>query len=577
MNIVIKSLTSASANCPPPPFGRTRDMTGRSTIFGDEGTGFFRCLASIGADLKTHLTGNGFTSFIGLAPSLPLLTAGNPAIAQQLYRGIYAFAGHTIECQPTQVFVVAPPSGGWADELHGFAWLSHLEAPGLALYRAFARSLVQSWAAQRRRTSFNASCRRLMSLSRHAGFMLSGASEHFESRFLHLMTREAGRLANLRPRGRADQLRQSIALLTAALALRGGGSLRSDAFAHTASLIASIILPDGGAVDRSPKTLLDLLTDLVPLRAAMEAQRMAIPHSLNAAMERAIPMLRMLCHGDDGLAVFHGVEYTSAPAVRAIFEHDVARGQPLSHASHSGYCRMTQGQSAVVADCGAPSICDSALAFEFSDGPQRIVGSCGVPANASPAWRAAARTSAAHSTLQFDDGGIQKFFSRKTARGQPSPVTAELADSPQGTMVKARSAVHAARGLIHHRQFFLASSGHDLRGEDRIEAIKQDLLSTNFTIRFHLHPSVKASANRRGAAIILLLPNRDAWQFSARGGAMTLEESIYLASGAGPRRCRQIVISGTAGGSGKINWAFRKLERKTRHTEAAGASPRLPF
>ena len=552
-------------------------MTGRSTIFGDEGAGFFRRMAGIGADIKTHLTGGGFTSFTGLAPSLPLLMAGNPAIARQLYRGIYSFAGQTIECQPTQVFAVAPPSDGWSDELHGFAWLSHLEAPGLALYRAFARSLVQSWAAQRRRTSFRVSCRRLMSLSRHAGFMLSNASGHFESRFLYLVTREAWRLASLRPHGEADRLRQSIAALTAALAFRGGGSLRNDALNRTASLIASIILPDGGAVDRSPKTLLDLLADLVPLRAAMEAQRIAIPHSLNAAMERAIPMLRMLCHGDDGLAVFHGVEHTSAPAVCAIFEHDVVRGQPLSHASHSGYCRMTQGQSAVIADCGAPSICDSVLAFEFSDGLQRIVGSCGVPANASPAWRAAARTAAAHSTLQLDDGGSQKFFSRKTARCRPNAVTAELACSPQGTLVRARSAVRAARGPIHHRQLFLASGGHDLRGEDRIEAIEQDSPSANFTLRFHLHPSVKASANRRGAAIILLLPNKDAWQFSARGGIMTLEESIYLASGAGPRHCRQIVIRGAAKGLGKVNWAFRKLERKPRRNEAAGASPRLPF
>jgi uncharacterized heparinase superfamily protein len=532
-------------------------------------------------DLRSSLSGGGSTSFTGLAPALPVLTEANAAIAQQLYRGIYSFAGHTIECQPTQIFAAAPPSASWSNHLHGFAWLAHLEAPGLVLYRAFARSLVHSWAANRRHTSFEASCRRLMSLSRHGGFLLSGASAHFESRFLHLVTREACQLAKLRPRSQAERLRQSIAVLTAALAFRGGGSLRNDALARTASLVASSILPDGGPIDRSPKTLLNLLIDLVPLRAAMVVQRIAIPYGLNAALERAMPMLRMLSHGDDGLAVFHGVEHTSAAIVRAILKLDAVHGSTLSHAAHSGYCRMNQGQSAVIVDCGAPAICDSALAFEFSDGPQRIVGSCGVPVNASPAWRAAAQTSAAHSTLQLEGAGprsVKPFFSRKTAREQATLVTAELVASPQGTLIKARNTANAASmGYIHHRQFFLASGGHDLRGEDRVERHGQNHRPADFLIRFHLHPSVKASANRMGAAIILLLPNKDAWQFSSRGGTMMLEESIYLAGGAGPRGSRQIVIRGTAETSDRINWSFRKLERQARQNGAEEASPRLPF
>ena len=536
-------------------------MTGRSTTFGDESAGFFLRLGDLAREIKAGLTGGGIAPFAGVAPRLPVLTTGNPAIAQRLYRGIFAFAGDSIESQPTEIFTAAPPSAAWSDELLGFTWLAHLEATGLALHRAFARNLISRWAAQRRRTSLHASCRRLMSLSRHAGFLLGDASEHFESRFLRLMTQEARSLANLRPRGTHDRLRQSIALLTVGLAFRGG-ALRNEALSRTASLLTSFILPDGGPLDRSPKTLLDLLLDLVPLRGAMEAQRIAIPYGLNAALERAVPMLRMLSHGDDGLAVFHGVERMSAPAVKAVFEHDAVRGQPLAHAAHSGYCRMTHGQSVVIADCGSPSICESPLAFEFSHGAQRIVGSCGVPANASPAWQAAARSPAAHSTLQVDDGDIQ-----------PNSVTAELVESPHGKLMKACSAF---RRLIHAREFFLASDGHDLRGEDRIESLDPNTPALNFTIRFHLHPAVKASANRKGAAIILLLPNKEAWQFAARGGVMTLEESIYLA-GSGPRHSQQIVIRGTTEMTDRINWAFRKIERQARHSETAEASPRLPF
>lgn len=540
-------------------------MTGTSTTFGGEGVGFRDLLGNLAVEIRLGLGGAGISPFTGVAPALPVLLAGNPALAQQFYRGIFAFAGHRIECQPMRIFEMKPPSAGWADELSGFSWLSHLEAPGLALYRAFTRNLISSWAGQRRRTSFAASCRRLMSFSRHAGFVLAGAPAGFEPRFLRLVTRETRRLVNLAPRSPQDQLRQAIAVLTAALAFRGNSSLRNTALSATASLITSEILPDGGPAGRSPKTLLDLLADLVPLRAALEAQRIPLPHGLHAAMEQAIPMLRMLSHGDGGLAVFHGVERTDAAMMQAILDHDVVQGQPLSHAAHAGYCRMAQGQSVVIADCGAPAVCDSSLAFEFSQGTQRIVGSCGAPMNASPEWLAAARSAAAHSALQLDNDN--------QSRAEPSQASAELIETPHGMLVKARS---SSRTSIHSREFFLASTGHDFRGEDRIEPALPDLPRRNFTIRFHLHPSVKASANRKGAAIILLLPNKDAWQFSARGGAMTLEDSVYLA-GSGPRHSRQIVIRGSTESVQRVNWAFRKIERQVRHNEANGTSPPLPF
>lgn len=534
-------------------------MTGRSTTFGDESAGFFHRLGDCLTEVRAGLSGGRVPHFTGVAPPLPVLLAGNPAIAQQLYRGVFAFAGHRIECQPTRVFELKQPSTKWCEELSSFAWLSHLQASGLALYGAFARHLILAWAVRRGRSSLSVSCRRLLSFSRHASFVLTGASEDFAARFLQLVTRETRRLAALRPRGTQDRLLQSLALLNAGLAFRGGGSLRDDALARAASLVAAVFLPDGGPFDRSPKTLLDLLADLVPLRTVMAAQRIAMPYGFHAALERALPMLRMLCHGDGGLAVFHGVERTSVSLAQAILEYDAVQGQPLSHAAHSGYCRMSEGEALVIADCGPPSICDSALAFEFSHGVQRIVGSCGVPANASPEWLAAARSAAAHSTLQLEDESL---------RGE---ISAGVVASPEGSLVKARN---ISSNLSHTRELFLASDGCDFRGEDHIEPLAQSSPST-FSLRFHLHPSVKASANRKGAAIMLLLPNKDAWQFSARGGALALEDSIYLA-GNGPRHSRQIVIRGSTAAAPRIRWAFRKIERPTKNSEAPPV-PRLPF
>lgn len=519
-------------------------MTGRGRTFGDL-AGMFRHLAAV----KSWALGRA-PGFTGLGSPLAVLTPGDGDVAQQLYHGQFTFAGRSAQVRPSEIFSATPLSADWLDELHGFAWLRHLEASGFTLHRAFARGLLRSWQAQRQTSSFAASCQRLLSLSRHAGFLMSGAGAEFETQFLQIVTREAERLRNRRGTGQPAQLQQAAALLAASLAFRGGAFLDA-ALARSAALAPQVILPDGGHMDRSPKSLAELLADLLPLRAAMLAQRIAIPHDLNAAIERGLPMLRMLVHGDGGLAIFQGVERSSPALVQAILKHDTVGGRPLAHAPHAGYARMAQGASAVIIDCGKPALCDSALAFEFSDGAHRIVGSCGMPAHASPEWRTAASSKAAHSTAEVIEHGK----ARKTV------AQAESVTSPHGTLVRALAP-------SHQRDFFVATGGLDFRGEDRFDS------ATPFTIRFHLHPSIKASADRSGGSVMLLLPNKHGWRFSARGGALALEESIYLASSTGPRGSRQIVIRGQGS---KVNWAFRKLDRRQRSGADADQAPQLPF
>ena len=368
------------------------------------------------------------------------------------------------------------------------------------------------------------------------------------------------------------QLLQAVALLNAGLAFRGGEGLRDRALGLCAALTPSLILPDGGPADRNPASLLAFIGDFLPLRLSLEKQRANLPRELHGALERALPMLQMLCHGDDGLAIFQGVSRVDSRLVRAMLALDTVQGRPLAHAPQSGFCRLTQAAANVIADCGKPAQCDSVLAFEFSEGPHRIVTSCGQPEAASPAWKAAASLAAAHSTLSLGNEGydrVHSFFTRRARRLPADPVGADVIASPHGTLLKAWNARRAtASGLVHHRELFLAAGGQDFRGEDRLERSDRrgsDWPAVSFSIRFHLHPTVKASLDRKGTSVALVLPNRDVWQFSARGGGLSLEDSIFLATGGPPRVCEQIVIRGMAGRPERVNWAFKKL---------AGSNPR---
>ena len=93
-----------------------------------------------------------------------------------------------------------------------------------------------------------------------------------------------------------------------------------------------------------------------------------------------------------------------------------------------------------------------------------------------------------------------------------------------------------------------------MRGEDAVEAPAPQ----PFTLRFHLHPAVKANMQQDGEAVLLRLPAGGGWRLRAEGARMSLEESIYLGS-AEPRRSEQVVLTGYADGPQHVKWAITKV------------------
>ena len=83
---------------------------------------------------------------------------------------------------------------------------------------------------------------------------------------------------------------------------------------------------------------------------------------------------------------------------------------------------------------------------------------------------------------------------------------------------------------------------------------------TDYALRFHLHPSVKASRLSDARGVMLVLPNRDVWTFEALDDKVELEDSVFLAGNDGPRRTAQIVIRQDSRHAPSIRWSFRPLD-----------------
>ncbi len=542
----------------------------------------------------------------GLALPMINLRGGTSGKAKMLYRGNFDFCGEKFIRAESNVFAERGMSANWQKDLHGFSWLADMQAAGRELVRAQSRALISEWivssASAGRWHPFGNSCqsdilaRRVISWVQHAAFVLTGCSQDFSDRFfasISQQTKSLYRRTYVESNG-LKRLQSAIALVYAAVGLEGLEGLRVKAFDRLGSELDAQILADGGHVSRNPQILRDLLADLVPVRLALETAHLEVPATLNGALERMLPALRFFTYMDGGLAVFNGVNDTRAGLVRRILETDTVCGTPLSHARHSGYVRLQQGNSTVMIDAGKPTMpgvnvraTAGALAFEFCDGGARLVTNCGAIQYGDEAWCAAARSTQAHSSACIDDQPVAGILDNPLSRlafGGPvvlsAPnVVAETQMSKEGTIFSgSHDGYEKSHGVIHERELFLNASGVDFRGQDRFgvdgERLERRGEPVPFAIRFHLHPSVRATISQDGASAMLLLANKTGWRFSARGAQLKLEDSVYLPEDGRVRKTTQLILRGAVGGPNKVMWAFKRIEKR-KGAKVKTAAPQL--
>ena len=568
-----------------------------------------RAFRSLIAGLCTHPLlrwrfGSTKTDRLVIAPQ-DLRTA-DATRAAEIYAGRFAFAGKVVICDRRSPFEMTPPSDEWAFVLLSFAWLRHLRAADSAITRANARSLIDEW------INIQGSwhpigwqpeilSRRIICWLSQSPFILQDADARFYRRFIRSLSRQVRFLRrNLKDcRAGLPCLQALIALTFATLCLQGlSGQLRPNARRLIEELRAQI-LPDGGHISRNPGALIELLIDLLPLRQLFSARNLQPPQALNNAIDRMMPMLRFFRHPDGNFAQFNGMGPTPVDLLATVLAYDDARGTPVSNAPHSGYQRVDAGQTVLLMDTGRPppiALSQEAhagcLSFEMSWKQHRLVVNCGLPAMNKENWRQVARATAAHSTVTFNDKSSCRFFESGSFRrllggmpivGGPRHVKVERNDTPGGASLNASHDGYARSfGVIHSRSIRVSSDGRALDGEDSFTPADGNGFPARardeYAIRFHLHPSVKASRLSEGRGVILLLPDREVWTFATYGETVDVEESVYLAGSNGPRRAVQIVIYGHAREVPRVRWSFRHTPPAATGTRPERADePELPL
>ena len=469
----------------------------------------------------------------------------------------------------------------FGDHLQSFEWLRDLSTVATRAQAApIAEALTARWLDAHADTVDAAWApefwgRRVLFWCAHAPLILSSADLVYRSRVLNTLARGARHLDR-----NADKAPPGVRRIAAWCGVVAGGLLMPDGEvrlhvgeAGLARALHSGLFEDGGVVSRSPADLMEAVALLSALRECYDARRREMPDVAAAALARMVPALLGVTHADRGLASWQGGGPASPERVAAVIEASGVRTRPLRQSRDWGYQRLNAGVAVLVVDAAPPPVarvvdggCASTLAFEFSDGPARLVVSCG-GARAGKAQLPQAlveglRTTAAHSTLVLADTNSTAIHPDGTLGRGVAEVELSRQESEAGSRIEAEHDGYARRfGFAHRRQLLLTVDGSELRGEDALlpRGRKRGAGATPFAIRFHLGSGVEAQPTPDGQAAVLRTAEGAPWRFRCRGGALSVEDSVWIDGEGRAVATRQLVVAGeAAAGGASVSWLLKR-------------------
>lgn len=416
---------------------------------------------------------------------------------------------------------------------------------------------------------------RILFWTAYAPYVLSSSDQGYRSALLNTLVRGARHLdkfADKAPPG-LDRITAWAGVVTAALVLQGGLPRVARGEGGLMRALAAAQFEDGGLISRSPYEQALLVDRLALLRSAYQAARQAIPEGLDGAATAALAALHGVTLGDGALSSWQGGNPGDPARLAALFEGCGLRARPLRNARGWGYHRLSALGTIVIVDAAPPPpprmsayAAASTLAFELSDGAQRLVVNCGGPGplatDLPPELVRALRTTAAHSTLALADTNSTAILDDGSlGRGVGDVVVSRTEDNDSTRLTASHDGYARAFRLVHERSLILGNDGKELRGQDKLTPAgrRKGKADLPYAIRFHLDPDVEAVPTADGMGALLRSPSAPPWQFRCRGAMLTIEDSLAIDRHGRALPSLQLVVVGETSALGTtVTWQLRR-------------------
>lgn len=406
------------------------------------------------------------------------------------------------------------PSRAFAGSLHQFTWLPDLIAAGpegapealrlvLEWRRLFGRWNSFAWdPAIMARRVFNLAC--------SGPSLTARASDAETAQIAAVLSRQARHL--LGPTGITSAVDRAVAAAVAGTALRGraGERLLAQALIKLSRALPQTVGTDGSHASRQASAALELLFDLQALDDAMVQRGLAAPDAVQRAIDCLATAVQFYTLSDGSLSSGQGGVTPSPDYVAAARAHDEVADRPRP-SELGGFQRMESPRLQVMADVARPlsgpwslQCCASPLSLQVLAGGRRLIDF------------SAGRTLASASNVQVSERELSRPLTGYAARvlglrlaENDIAVEAQRHEAPGAVWL---DMVHHGwerqYGLMHQRRLYLDLEAGDLRGEERLTPLARaqgpdGRHFVGFTLRFQLHPQVRALVARDLRSVLL--------------------------------------------------------------------------
>ena len=472
-------------------------------------------------------------------------------------------------------------AGPLAAQLQGFSWLRDLAAAASRENGArLAEAVVGRWLLAHGTKVDDAWApelwgERILFWTAYAPYILSSSDSGYRSALLNTLARGSRHLeANAeKATSGLGRIAAWSGVVTAGLLLQGGMPRVARGEAGLARALAAAQFDDGGLVSRSPFEQMLLVDRLGLLRSCYLAAKETIPEGIEAAAAAALAALHGVTLGDGALSSWQSCNPGEASRLTALIEGCGLRARPLRNARGWGYQRMSALGTILILDAAPPPpakvathACASTLAFELSDGPQRLVVNCGgpgpLPTDLPDELVEGLRTTAAHSALVLADTNSTAILADGSlGKGVEDVAIDRSEDNDASRLEASHDGYVRSFGLVHKRSVMLGNDGKELRGADQLVPMARKKIreSAGYAVGCHLAPGVEGTATADGMGAILRSKGAPPWNFRCRGGQLTSEESLWIDGHGQPQKSSQLVIVGEVSAlGGEIGWQFRR-------------------
>ncbi|MEH6404124.1 MAG: heparinase II/III family protein [Sneathiella sp.] len=498
---------------------------------------------------------------------------GDALRADAIFQGHFLLSGVEANLTNIEPWFAADMPLHWHHELHKFDWLRDFSANGSDASVRHARGLVLSWIKhfdtyQPYIWDAPILARRLINWTRQSQFLMTPHEGDFNYKFLRSLREQYSHLGryNRFVAREDDKFDIALALYLCASCFPDTEKQARKYKKLLLGQIDSTVLADGCHISRSPARHLILLSDLIGLKHTLINLQEEIPSALMGGIDRLAPVVRFFQHGDGSLALFNGSVMASEGAVDHLLAIADAPGRPPHRCPQGGFERLKAGRGLLLLETGEGGRAKSAIShngigsLEFSYGRDRIFVNCGAHPDATSHWGKALAATAAHSTLCLTDQNAA--FPAPVKNKETDPVKVSTHGEHGNLWLDLTNPGYlTSHGITHTRRLYLEAGGQNLRGEEVVIANEDAGDTTDFEIRFHLHPDLSTSKSMSGRNLFIKTKSGDGWQFVSSLGVLALEEGIYCAEAGKPRKSQQIVLRGRLNGNAplSIKWSLKML------------------